>query len=96
MYSYSMTQMSTLTEDQNLALLVIRTKPGHSGWTAIATLREDLWHLPRAEQDALMKGLLRAGLVDIIPVGNLKTLTPEDRTAALTLGGQQTHAIRAR
>jgi hypothetical protein len=91
-----MTQTSTITEDQALALQAIRTKPGHSGWTAIATLREDLWHLPRAEQDALMKKLLRAGLVDIIPVGNLKALQQRDRDAALTLGGQQTHAIKAR
>jgi len=77
------------------ALQAIRDLNRPTGWTSITDLRDRLPYAS-AEQDALMIGLLRDKLVDIMPSGNLKPLTERDRTAALMLGGQWTHVIRVR
>lgn len=50
--------------------------------------------MSREDQDATLKRIAAQPDVRVIPVANLKSLTPEDRAAALHVGGEDKHAIK--
>jgi hypothetical protein len=66
----------------------------HNGdWVGLAPLRARLGAFDRTDVDEALRGLAMQHGVHVIPVANLKSLTQEDREAALWLGGEDNHAI---
>jgi len=63
------------------------------GWVSFTRLRRELADVPRHELDEALRQLSRADDVNIIPESNQKTLTDEDRQAALRIGGQDKHLL---
>jgi len=80
------------TEDRILAA-IDRLASG-SGWTSMADLRDSLTGLSRAEQDAALRQMLRAGKIRIIPVAEPGKLTARERAAAIMIGGEANEVIR--
>lgn len=66
---------------------------GDGGWVGLAPLRARLRSYGRTDVDRALRRLATEPGVHIIPVANLKSLTQEDRDAALRLGGEDNHAI---
>lgn len=62
-------------------------------WVGLADLRERLGDAPRGEVDAALRRIAVKPGVRLIPIANLKSLTPRDREAALRLGGEDNHAL---
>jgi hypothetical protein len=61
-------------------------------WVSLTDLRRKLAGLPAREVDQVLKDLDGQGAV-LIPEANQKTLRPEDRAAALNIGGEEQHLI---
>ncbi|MFI6634301.1 hypothetical protein ACIBI7_35930 [Nonomuraea fuscirosea] len=70
-----------------------RTAQGPGRWAGLAELRALLGDMPRAEQDQALRDLERLPYVNVVPESNQKLLTPEDREAAVHIGGQDKHLI---
>ncbi|QSB06030.1 hypothetical protein [Natronoglycomyces albus] len=82
---------------------------GHANDTALFTAYESLAEAPgswvqlhqlrsklageRSTVDDLLRQLFRARRIDLIPEVNQKTLTPQDRAAAIVVGGEDKHLI---
>lgn len=70
---------------------------GHTEWMSLASLRTELAGLEdaptRTEVDAALTHLVATHTARVIPESNQKTLTDEDREAALWLGGEWRHLI---
>jgi hypothetical protein len=62
-------------------------------WVGLAPLRTRLGGFDRTDVDEALRRLAMEPRVHIIPVANLKSLTQQDRDAALRLGGEDNHAI---
>jgi hypothetical protein len=73
------------------AYAALATKPG--AWVALARLRPFFEDMPRADVDAALRRLSQAPDVDLVPEENQKSLTEDDRTAAIRLGGQDKHLL---
>lgn len=69
----------------------LATEPGAS--VSLARLRPLLGEFGRAEVDGALKGMIHLPGVSIMPEHNQKTLTPEARAAAVTIGDQDKHLI---
>lgn len=59
----------------------------------LVRLRQELRDVPRSELDDALVRLRRAPDVSLIPEENQKTLTDEDRSAAVTVGNQHNHLL---
>jgi hypothetical protein len=59
----------------------------------LAALRKHLTEVPRDELDAALLRLERQPGVSLIPEENRKTLTEDDRAAALRIGNEDNHLI---
>lgn len=70
-----------------------RLAPRPGGWVGLAALRRDLAGVDRRTLDAALLRLQRAAGVSLIPEENQKTLTGEDRAAAVRIGGEDNHLI---
>ncbi|MDZ7932178.1 MAG: hypothetical protein U5N21_19875 [Rhodococcus sp. (in: high G+C Gram-positive bacteria)] len=57
-------------------------------FVSLTRLRADLAGLDRASVDDVLSSLYREQKINLIPEANQKTLTDEDRSAALHIGGQ--------
>lgn len=66
-------------------------RPG--GWVSLARLRAHLGNPDKAEFDEVLRELSLRSNVYLIPEANSKVLTPEDRAAAVHLGGEDKHLI---
>ncbi len=66
-------------------------KPGT--WIGLTEIRALISDLPRAAVDQTLRLMNRMPDVTLIPESNQKTLTQEDREAAVTIGDQAKHAI---
>jgi hypothetical protein len=66
-------------------------KPGP--WVSLATLRPLLNGVRRTEVDEVLRRMTRSRDVSIIPESNQKTLTDEDRAAAVRVGGKDKHLL---
>jgi hypothetical protein len=62
------------------------------GWVSLTNLRRQLDGLPRHDVDQALKDLDGNG-VTLIPEENQKTLTAEDRAAAVRIGGEDNHLL---
>jgi hypothetical protein len=63
-------------------------------WVKLSALRELLGGAAKADVDTALKQMNRARTVSVIPEENQKTLTSEDRAAALKLGGKDNHLMK--
>ena len=62
-------------------------------WVGLAALRGELGGFSRAEVDEALRRIALAPDAHLIPVANLKSLTAQDRAAAVSLGGEDNHAL---
>ncbi|MDH2427258.1 hypothetical protein [Sphaerisporangium sp. TRM90804] len=62
-------------------------------WVSIPALRSRLGGIPRADVDDALRRMSRLRDVNIAPESNQKTLAPEDREAAVTIGDQDKHLL---
>jgi hypothetical protein len=72
------------------AYATLAPRPG--GWVPLTRLRAEV-DAPRAEVDAALRALHRAPGVSVIPEENQKTLTDDDRAAAVVIGDRPKHLI---
>lgn len=59
----------------------------------LSRLRTELRDIPRSDLDDALARLRRAADVSLIPEENQKTLTDEERAAAVVVGNQQNHLL---
>ncbi len=59
----------------------------------LSRLRNELRDIPRTDLDDALARLRRAADVSLIPEENQKTLTDEERAAAVVVGNQQNHLL---
>ncbi|MEV4371009.1 hypothetical protein AB0J71_28345 [Nonomuraea sp. NPDC049637] len=62
-------------------------------WVSLAPLRRLLPAAPKQEVDEALVVMERLPDVNLVPESNQKTLTPEDREAAVIIGGQDKHLL---
>ncbi len=67
--------------------------PFPGGWVGLLELRARLSDLSRADVDRGLQAIQRVTGIAVIPEENQKTLTPDDRAAAIAIGGQPCHLI---
>ena len=80
-----------LDEAVRAAYALLAKEPGE--WVGLAALRAELGRFDREQLDGGLRRLAMAPDVHLIPVANLKSLTQADRDAALSLGGEDNHAL---
>lgn len=69
----------------------IAREPGST--VRLSRLRNELRDIPRTDLDEALARLRRAADVSLIPEENQKTLTDEERAAAVVVGNQQNHLL---
>ncbi|KAA0928098.1 MULTISPECIES: hypothetical protein [unclassified Rhodococcus (in: high G+C Gram-positive bacteria)] len=69
----------------------IAREPGST--VRLSRLRNELHDIPRTDLDEALARLRRAADVSLIPEENQKTLTDEERAAAVVVGNQQNHLL---
>ncbi|MDI6627519.1 MAG: hypothetical protein QME72_07370 [Rhodococcus sp. (in: high G+C Gram-positive bacteria)] len=69
----------------------IAREPGST--VRLSRLRNELRDIPRTDLDDALARLRRAADVSLIPEENQKTLTDEERAAAVVVGNQQNHLL---
>ncbi|GGL07048.1 hypothetical protein Sme01_12130 [Sphaerisporangium melleum] len=85
---------STATEPEarvRAAYAALADKPGT--WVGLAKVRTLLADLPRAEVDETLRRMNDLPDVTLVPEANQKTLSEQDREAAVTIGGQNKHLL---
>jgi hypothetical protein len=71
----------------------VRLAATEGGWVDLVRLRAELPDVTRPELDAALTRMYRIPGVSLIPEENQKTLTAEDRAAAVEIGEQAKHLI---
>jgi hypothetical protein len=71
----------------------VRLAATAGGWVDLVRLRAELADVTRPELDAALTRMYRTPGVSLIPEENQKTLTAEDRSAAVEIGDQPKHLI---
>ena len=89
--------------DGELATLETRIRTAYSDlagepgdWVGLVEVRRQLRGTPREQVDAALLRLSTADGVSIVPDANQGGLTPEDRAAAVVIGGKDRHLITIR
>ena len=79
----------------DLALDIYRAQ--RTEWVSVATIREGLaaldLGLTRADEDIVLKHLSKIQRVHVLPMANLKGLTPAEKAAAVVIGGEACHVV---
>jgi hypothetical protein len=71
----------------------VRLAARAGGWVDLVRLRAELPDVSRHDLDAALTRMYRIPGVSLIPEENQKTLTPQDRAAAVSIGDQDKHLI---
>lgn len=66
-------------------------KPGD--WVSLTDLRPRLGGAPRAKVDDVLRRMDGTPEVNVVPEANQKTLTAQDRAAAVRIGGEDNHLL---
>jgi hypothetical protein len=69
----------------------LTTEPG--AWVSLSRLRPELADVSKSELDKALERLLDAPDVELEPEENQKTLTVEERRAAVRIGGESRHLL---
>jgi hypothetical protein len=70
----------------------LAAKPG--GWLGLAQLRQKLGDIDRTDLDRALRSLYSHPGIALIPEDNQKSLSADDRAAAVSVGDQAKHLIR--
>lgn len=62
-------------------------------WVSIGDIRRKLDDVPRSDLDAALRRLEQAADVNIVPESNQKTLSEDERAAAVIIGDQPKHLL---
>lgn len=81
----------TDTQLQITAKITAHVAPGK--WTSLTELRTHLANWTRQDVDTTLRLMERFEDVNLVPESNQKTLTPQDRAAAVNIGDQDKHLI---
>lgn len=66
-------------------------------WVSLETIRTELAHVEPAELDRAIREMAIVSRTALVfPVANLKSLTPGQRAAAVTIGGEACHMIQVK
>jgi hypothetical protein len=71
----------------------VRLSARAGGWVDLVRLRAELTDVSKHELDAALTRMYRIPGVSLIPEENQKTLTAQDRAAAVAIGDQDKHLI---
>jgi hypothetical protein len=71
----------------------VRLAAREGGWVDLVRLRNELSDLSRHDLDAALTRMYRIPGVSLVPEENQKTLTADDRAAAISIGDQPKHLI---
>jgi hypothetical protein len=89
--------LEDVAEDNDLETQVrdayVRLAAHAGGWVDLVRLRAALPDVPRADLDAALTSMYRLPGISLIPEENQKTLTDQDRAAAVAIGDQDKHLI---
>lgn len=88
------TELEALEKGIRAAYADLAEDPGD--WVGFTELRQRLSGTPREHVDLALLRLSTADGVNIVPDANQGGLTPEDRAAAVAIGGQDKHLITIR
>lgn len=80
-----------LDERIRSAYAALAAEPG--AWVSLSRLRQLFGDVSKAELDKALGNLLNATDVNLEPEPNQKTLKPEDRRAAVRIGGEDRHLL---
>jgi hypothetical protein len=78
-------------EALSTAYFALAPRPG--AWVSLSDLRPELEGVDRESLDQLIHDLHVAGDVTLIPEENRRSITPDDRAAAIRIGGEDRHLI---
>lgn len=73
------------------AYKVLRSEP--RAWVSLTDMRKQLPTVLREQLDEVLEDMARSRRIRVIPEENQKTLTDEDRAAAVRVGGEDKHLI---
>ncbi|MEV6980261.1 hypothetical protein AB0M95_03220 [Sphaerisporangium sp. NPDC051017] len=73
------------------AYKVLAKEPG--AWVGLAEIRSRLGDVPRAQLDQVLRLMNRSSDVNLVPESNNKSLSKEDREAAVNIGDQDKHLL---
>jgi hypothetical protein len=62
-------------------------------WVSLTDLRRELTGASAVEVDAALMKMAVGGAIVLVPEDNQKTLTDEDRAAAIHIGGEDKHLL---
>lgn len=79
--------------DDQIRAAYARLVPRPGGWVGLARLRDEVRHAARTDVDGALRRLFRLPGVTLIPEENQKTLTQDDRAAAISIGDEDKHLI---
>jgi len=85
--------LSTPDLEQEIRLAYKGTAKSPGEWVRLSLIRAALASASRAEVDATLTRMATQADVRIIPIANLKSLSQEDKSAAVELGGEFKHAM---
>ena len=68
-------------------------RPAPQAWVRLAHLRARLENVVQSDLDAALGRLNRASDVNLVSDADQRNLTPEDRVAAVKLGGEDKHLL---
>jgi hypothetical protein len=83
----------TPVTDTKIAAIYQRLADKQGDWVRLAELRPLLNGTNRAEVDQVLKAMSKAGRAHLAPDPDRKSLTAEDREAAIRLGGEDNHLL---
>jgi hypothetical protein len=79
--------------EATIATLYRRLAEKQGDWVPLARLRPLLGDTPRAEVDRVLKDMSKARRAHLAPDPDRKSLTADDRDAAIRIGGEDNHLI---
>ena len=79
------------TASVQAAYSTLAPKPG--AWVSLKRLRSELPDVERNSLDHLITDLHLAGALTLIPEENRRSITPEDRDAAIRIGDEERHLV---
>lgn len=86
--------ITTITRQTTAQQITDSYTAQHTDWVPLATIRAELAHIDPAELTRTLREMATVThTAHVIPVANGRSLTAADRDAAVTLGGEDCHAI---
>jgi hypothetical protein len=79
--------------DNKIATLYRQLADKQGDWVRLAELRPLLNGTTRTDVDTVLKNMSKAGHAHLAPDPDRKSLTPEDREAAIRIGGEDNHLL---